>query len=87
MRGKSSYSLCGSPDYIAPEMILGVGHSRAVDYWALGIFIFEMVTGRTPFRDIDPLVDFPLILSIVCIDIFNLVRTRCLYFSSASKKW
>jgi protein kinase A len=36
---------------MAPEIILGNGHNRAVDYFALGVFIYEMIEGQTPFFD------------------------------------
>lgn len=42
-------SYCGTPEYIAPEMVDGTGHDTTVDWWAVGILIYEMLIGVTPF--------------------------------------
>ncbi|TYZ63247.1 hypothetical protein PybrP1_009438 [[Pythium] brassicae (nom. inval.)] len=46
-----TFGRCGTPDYLSPEIILGVPHGPPVDYWALGVILYEMLVGFPPFND------------------------------------
>ena len=61
--GNKTYKMCGTPDYLAPELVQQSGHNKAVDWWALGIMIYEMIHGVPPFYDDDQVVLFRNIVS------------------------
>eukprot|EP00475_Leptophrys_vorax_P019702 TRINITY_DN26_c0_g4_i1.p1 TRINITY_DN26_c0_g4~~TRINITY_DN26_c0_g4_i1.p1 ORF type:complete len:533 (-),score=161.59 TRINITY_DN26_c0_g4_i1:43-1641(-) len=83
---EDAFSFVGTPEYLAPEIVQQVGHGKAVDWWCLGIFLYELTVGVTPFysqkvdemytKIINAKVKYPPRLSEECRDLISKLLVR-----------
>ena len=72
----------GTPDYLAPELLLGTGHGAEVDWWSLGAILYEFVTGVPPFNADSPEVSPHLLGSLVrCLHVFYRNGQLCWFYA------
>lgn len=78
-RKEQTYTLCGTADYIAPEVVANTGHSLPVDYWSLGVVLFQMLSAQLPYSNVNEEIDM--------YTVYNNIIGKSLKFPDRATGW
>lgn len=80
-----TYTVCGTPVYVAPEVLTGQGYNKLVDWWSLGVLLYEFLAGYSPYREAKNRVDIQIYKKklkqdpLISNTAFDLITKLCQY--------